>query len=112
MCVGQADIGQEYQGIEGAEAERAVGLLDRDRVVALPGAYDRTVAEREGRRTRERKRPIECGERGFIVVPGNGDDKAGGGKCRRIVAAGSDRLARMAQSGDPRLLLHSSLQVP
>ena len=30
MCVGQADIRQIYQGIEGAEAERAVGLLDRD----------------------------------------------------------------------------------
>ena len=30
ICLGQADIRQIYQGIEGAEAEPAVGLLDRD----------------------------------------------------------------------------------
>jgi len=29
MCIGQADIGQVYQGIEGAETERPVGLLRR-----------------------------------------------------------------------------------
>jgi len=34
MCVGQAAIGQIYQGIEGAEAERSVSLLDCDCVVA------------------------------------------------------------------------------
>src|SRR5262249_15884036 len=36
----QADIGQVYQGIEGAEADRPFSMLDRDRVVALPGAHD------------------------------------------------------------------------
>src|ERR1700730_19251805 len=111
MCVGQTDIGRVYPGIEGAEAERAVGLLDRDRIVVLPSAYDRTVTEREGRRTEERERPIECGECSLKVVPGNGDHKAGSGKRGRIVDAGSDRTACVAQSGDPRLLLHSAPQV-
>ena len=51
MCIGQTDIGRVYPRIDRAEAERAVTVLDGDRVVALLGAYDRTVTERESRRT-------------------------------------------------------------
>ena len=91
MCVGQADIGQVDQGVEGAEAERAVGLFDRDRVVTLPGAHERTETGRERQRTRERERPIECGERGFIIAPANGDDKASNSKRGCIIAAFCDR---------------------
>ena len=35
MGVGQTDIRQPYIWIEGAEAERPVGLFDRDRVVTF-----------------------------------------------------------------------------
>src|SRR5206468_528651 len=112
MSVSQADIGQDYQGIEGAEAERAVGLLDRDRVIAFPGAHDRAEAERESRRTGKRERPVECGERGFIIASADGDDKAGSGERGRIIAAAGDRPARVMQRGDARLLLHSAPQVP
>src|SRR5437773_9365147 len=87
-------------------------MLDGDHVVALPGAYDRTETECQSRRTGERERPVESGERGLKVAPGDGDDKARSGQCRRIVAAGSDRVAGMAQSCDPGLLLHSTPQVP
>ena len=102
MCIGEADIGQLYQGVEGAEAKRTVGLLDCDRVVALPGAHDRTETERECRRTGERERSVECGERGFIITPANGDDKSRGGKRRRVVTAGGDRLARWRYSPSRR----------
>src|SRR5690348_16618972 len=88
MCVSQAHIGQVSLRIEGAEADRPLSMLHRDRVVAVPGAHDRTETERESRRTGERERPVERGEGGLIVSPANGDDKAGCGESRRIVAAG------------------------
>jgi len=59
VCVRKPDIGQVKKRIEGAEPDRTLCLLDRYRVVALPGTDDRTETERQRRRARQRERSVE-----------------------------------------------------
>jgi len=47
----------------------------------------------------------------LIIAPADGNDKAGSRERGSIIAAAGDRQARMMQSSEPRLLLHSASQV-
>lgn len=105
MCVGQAEVRNVNQGIERAKANRAIGMLDRDRFVAHPRMYDRTEAERKRRRTGERERPVECAERCFVFSASRRNDKASNRERDRIVAALRHRMAGMVQGGVARFLL-------
>jgi hypothetical protein len=108
VCVRETDIGQVQQGIERAEPYRTLGLFDGRRVVALPRADDGTETEGEGRRARQREGSVESAGRGFVIAVDDSDDK--GSRCQRrgVVAAGGDRLARMAQGGFFRFLMETA----